>query len=224
MPTTPRRTPDARAPSFARPARSSQLGSTRRRRTGLAVLVAAIGAALSSAAALLCLGRWEDALRFVVVAVAMCAPLVGDVPVVFVSAFAAFVLLATWAAVQHWYRTVDHLDVLVHLVTPGSLAAVVYFALASHHLLPGIGVARHRPAVVLAMTLVGTAVAVVWELYEWAMNEVSPRYMLVGSDDTLGDLLAGMVGSVLAGVLVLRWLDRRSVSARWSAPLVTAPR
>lgn len=238
MSSTPRHTPtpcapppirsagSAPAPTGAPPHRSG-LGAAGRRRpdggstvaraVGLSVLMIASLAALCSAVALLYLGRWEDALRFVVVAAAVQVPRFGDVPAVFASAFAAFGVFATWAAVERWYRSVDNLDLLVHLLTPASLAAVLYFALASHSLVAGLrdtGRGSTR-AVVLAVTLVGTAVAVVWEFYEWVMNEMSPKYMLVGYDDTLGDLLAGMVGSMLAGVLIVWWLRRQPASSPW---------
>lgn len=40
------------------------------------------------------------------------------------------------------------------------------------------------------------------------MEQLSPQGMRVGDTDTVGDLLAGTAGSLVAGLLVVRW-------ARW---------
>lgn len=235
MAPTPRRKPPSAAPSMTHPPYTDQAwvppsadlsadagryeddpAPDAPRRLGIVVFATAVIASLVSAAALFSIGRWEDGVRFTVVTLAMLAPLVGEVPVPFFSAFAAFVLFATWAAVQHWYEAINRLDVVVHVLTPGSLAAVLYFVLASHRLQPDPSEAeRGNPrAVVLAVTLVGTGVAVVWELYEWVMEQVSPQYMRVGYSDTVGDLLAGMVGSMLAGAFILWWLGRQTTAGR----------
>lgn len=105
-------------------------------RLGRWIFDAAVLVALASGAWMAVDGNWDAVVRFAVIAGFMVAARAADVPPTFAAAFAVLVLLATWAAVQHWYRQVTHFDVLVHYLTPGSLAAVTYFVLVPASLLP----------------------------------------------------------------------------------------
>lgn len=175
------------------------------------LFIAATVAALLSTIALLIWGRWENALRFAVITGVMLTALRDSVPAVFAGPFAAFLLIASWASVQHWYRGVDHLDLVIHFFTPGSIAAVAYFLLAGRDLLPDVRDASRWTAswaVVLWTTMVGTTIAVVWEYYEWVVEQLAPQGMIVGYGDTVADLAAGMAGSAVAGVLVRVWANR----------------
>jgi hypothetical protein len=170
----------------------------------LALLVA-----LASALWLAANGQSEPAFRFAVVSGLMLAPRAADVPAPFAGAFAVFLLLATWASVEHWYRRIPQFDVLVHVLTPGSLAAVGFFALVHWRLMPPVSHAHpalRSGAPVVWVTAVGLSAAVIWEFYEWGVEQLMPANMhLVGYTDTIVDLFAGLVGSVAAGGLVLRW-------------------
>jgi hypothetical protein len=170
----------------------------------LAVLASVVSAGVAAANT-----DWEAALRFTGVAVIMLYLRSASVPAPFAGAFAVFLFLATWASARHWYRELDHIDLVVHYLTPGSLAAAAYFVLVEHRWLDAADAARaaalRNAAPVLWVTMLGTTVAVLWEFYEWGMEQLTPATMLVGYSDTIGDLLAGFLGSVTAGVLVLRW-------------------
>ena len=169
---------------------------------------AAVLIALVSAVAMVVTGRWEGAVRFALMAGFMLAARGGGAPAPFAAAFAVFLLLATWASVLHWYRQIEQFDVLVHVLTPGSLAAVAYFSLVHARLLPRASAPSGRLrswAPVLWVTLVGVTAAVLWEFYEWVIEQINPRGMIVGYTDTVLDLLAGLLGSLAAGGLVLAW-------------------
>ena len=177
------------------------------------IFIAAIVVAVLSAVGMGLGERWEAAFRFVVVAAVMLVARKAEVPVRFTAAFAVLVLLAMWGSVQHWYRSPGEVDTLVHFLTPGALAAVSYFLLVDAGLLPdarepGRQVRGWAPA--LWVGLVGTTAAVLWEYYEWVVEQISPQGMLVGYTDTVVDLFAGMCGSLVAGLLVLRWARRRA--------------
>ncbi len=179
------------------------------RRAGRWVFDLALVVAVASALWMAVNGQWEPAFRFAVVSGLMVAPRAADVPAPFAGAFAVFLLLATWASVEHWYRRIPQFDVLVHVLTPGSLAAVGFFALVHWRLMPPVSHddrALRSWAPVVWVTAVGLSAAVIWEFYEWGVEEVMPADMqLVGYTDTIVDLLAGLLGSVAAGGLVLRW-------------------
>lgn len=114
------------------------------KRTARWIFDLAVVAALISSVVMITMGRWEPAIRFGIVAVIMLIARFGDVPPSFAGAFAVLLLLATWASVEHWYRQINNFDLLVHFLTPGSLAAVTYFVLAHLHLMPAVGRSSER--------------------------------------------------------------------------------
>lgn len=177
---------------------------------------AAVAAGLASAALAAVLLGPEAALRFGVITVIILAARRAQVPAPFTTAFAVLLLLATWASVLHWYRGVPHFDLLVHLLSPGSAAAVGCFVLAARGWLPrAADGSRSRGAAPLLWTvLLGTTIAVVWELYEWVVQQVAPQGMIVGYTDTVLDLAAGMLSSAVAGAFVVRWTRRQSGASR----------
>ena len=143
-----------------------------------------LAVAVTSSIGKFLVGDWEGALRFLIIALSMVRARTSAVPVPFAAAFAVLLLPATWASAQNWYRQIDHFDVVVHLFTPGAVAAVFYF------------------------TLVSGTVALLWECYEWVIQQVTPKTIVVGYSDSISDMLAGLVGSVLAGALVVAWARR----------------
>lgn len=122
------------------------------------------------------------------------APLVLDV------AYSGTLLFAAWAAQLDWYVAVPWLDLLVHLVATGLIAVVGYRALVAW------GVVGARPPTERAVVVVGlgAVLAVLWELGEWAGNTLFDRRIQVGYPDTMGDLAAGLLGSVVAALVVAR--------------------
>jgi hypothetical protein len=190
------------------------------RRVGRWIFDLAMLVAVASAVWMAVNGQWEPAFRFAVVSGLMAAPRAADVPAPFAGAFAVFLLLATWASVEHWYRRIPQFDVLVHVLTPGSLAAVGFFALVHWRLMPPVSdddPALRSWAPVVWVTAVGLSAAVIWEFYEWGVEQFMPADMRVGYTDTIVDLFAGLLGSVAAGGLVLRW-GRRHPGPRGRQP------
>lgn len=177
----------------------------------------AVVVAVASAAYHVVNDRGEPGLRFVLLALIMLVTRWGDVPAPFAAAFAAFMLLAAWASVEHWYRDIAWADEVVHVLTPGSLAAAAYFLLARLRVLPDARESQARLRAwtpVLWVTLVGVFAAVLWEFYEWIVEQVNPHGMHVGYTDTVGDLLAGTLGSAVAGGLALWWVRAHAISSR----------
>lgn len=181
------------------------------RRVGRWIFDAGVVAAVLSAVLHLLTGQWEAGLRFGLLALIIGIARWGDVPPPFAAAFAVLALLATWASVHHWYRQIAPADEIVHLLTPASLAAVLYFLLVRARVMPDAQVSRRELrswTPVLWVTLAGVAAAVLWEFYEWGVEQVAPSSVIVGYTDTVVDLAAGAVGSVVAGRLVLAWARR----------------
>jgi hypothetical protein len=120
-------------------------------------------------------------------------------------AFGVVVLVAAWSNVFDLYRTVPGWDLVLHVVCTGVLAAALYLALARLDVVPparAAGTRRRTPVVIV--TALALALGAVWEMVEWAGKTFVTDEIFVSYTDTIGDLVAGGVGGLLAGVLVAR--------------------
>lgn len=119
--------------------------------------------------------------------------------------FCATLLLAVWAALLDWYVTVPGLDLAVHAVTTGLVGALAWQVVDRAGLLVDhVHVVRARRAAFLVTVMAATTLAVLWEVGEWLGHTHLDRRIQVGQADTITDLLAGIVGAALAGLLVAR--------------------
>lgn len=134
-------------------------------------------------------------------------PRVVSAPAALDLAFGATVLLAAWAAELDWYLAVGWLDVVVHAAATGLIAAVVHVLLVRLGAVAPVTapeVRRPRLGSGVVTASLGVALAVVWEMLEWFGHTQIDDRIQVGYTDTMGDLTAGAVGAVVAGVLLAR--------------------
>lgn len=139
-------------------------------------------------------------LSLAVVAVAMTLPrLLGLRPSVDV-AFGAAVLVAVWSSVLGIYLTTRWWDLPVHLVTNGLCAALLYIVLVQVGVLAD---AETLPRPILSAAVVTTALGlglgVLWEVFEWVGHTFLDPEIFVGYTDSIGDLVWGGAGALLAG-------------------------
>lgn len=153
----------------------------------------------------------EVPLRFGLVFALLLVTRAIGMPRPFDAAFAALLLVSGWASAKGWYFEHPWIDIPIHFSLTGAAAAMLYFALARVHLLPQLdqpSLRRNVGAVVLVVTTLGATTAVLWELYEWLAATYVQSRILVGYDDTVGDMANGLLGSVLAGALMAWWQRR----------------
>lgn len=131
-------------------------------------------------------------------------------PLWFDGLFCATLLLAVWAALLDWYVTVPGLDLAVHALTTGLVGALAWQVIDRAGLLVDhVHVTRARRAAFLVTVMAATTLAVLWEVGEWLGHTYLDRRIQVGQTDTVTDLLAGIVGAALAGLLVARaWVTQ----------------
>ncbi|GAA2499782.1 hypothetical protein [Streptomyces gobitricini] len=148
-------------------------------------------------------GQWAAGLRFLLGLVLLAAVAWTGTPKPYEAALISLVLLGMWADVSHWYARVTHLDTAVHFALTGSGSIVVLFGFLRVSGEELRAASRRLPVRVLTLwiTMLGLAAAALWEIYEWVVEQVAPASMRVGYDDTVADLVAGAVGSVVAGLL-----------------------
>jgi hypothetical protein len=121
--------------------------------------------------------------------------------------FCATILVAAWAAELDWYLAVSWLDVVVHAAATGLVAAIAHLALVRAGAVPPVdaGSLRHPRLGAGAVTAaLGIALATLWEFGEYAGHTWLDDRIQVGYTDTVGDLVSGAVGSVVAAVLLAR--------------------
>jgi hypothetical protein len=124
------------------------------------------------------------------------------------ASYCAVILFAAWAAELDWYLRVGWLDVVVHAAATGLIAAMVHLLLRRVGALPRVDhptLSLRRLGVAVETTAIGVTLAVVWEFGEWGGHTYLDDRIQVGYTDTVGDLAAGAVGALVAGVLLARW-------------------
>jgi hypothetical protein len=128
-------------------------------------------------------------------------------------AFGLTLLVAVWSSVLDIYITTPWWDLPVHLVTNGLCAAVLYILLQRARVLPDAA-ALPRPLLttVVVTTALGCALGVIWEIFEWLGHTFLDPAIFVGYTDTIGDLVWGATGSMLAG-LAMTFLAGRTAAA-----------
>jgi hypothetical protein len=105
-------------------------------------------------------------------------------------------LVASWSSVLGLYASVPWLDLTVHFAATGLLAAALYVTAVRASIVP---TRTPRVATAVVTASFGVSAAVLWEIAEWVGHNLVDPSIFVSYDDTIGDLVAGAVGSVLAG-------------------------
>lgn len=164
------------------------------------------------ALAVLAIFVWGPAkvVGFLIVFGILLVPRFTKMPRPFDAAFAGTLVLAALVGSLGWYETIPWSDIVVHTVTTGACAAMLYLVLSRFevvHSLNDRGPDHYRARIVVLTGVFGLAVGVIWEFLEWAGNAVAPEAVHVGYTDTIGDLAADLAGSIIAGIFLLGWAD-----------------
>lgn len=62
--------------------------------------------------------------------------------------------------------------------------------------------AHSRPLLFIIMVAsIGLAIGGVWEITEWAYDQIVPGNVILGKNDTIIDLIVDLIGSVVAGTV-----------------------
>ncbi|WP_019135790.1 hypothetical protein [Cellulomonas massiliensis] len=153
-------------------------------------------------------GTWRfglvGAALFALVLGGTAVPRLVGVPPLLDAAYSATLLFAAWAAQLGWYEAVGWLDLAVHAVATGLVALVATLALARWGAVGPSSAPHWRVGVGVLVVGLGALGSVLWEVGEWYGHTQLDPTIHVGYDDTLGDLVAGVLGSVLAAVLLAR--------------------
>lgn len=177
----------------------------------------------------LVVGLWQDGVAVALFALVLLgqtvlrlAPLRAPVQ----AGTAVLLVVAAGAALVDAYQRIPWLDLVMHLLVTGLLAALAVGAVLRSGWLrvegaqaEGPGAAQRPSAVdrtVVTVLTAGTGalLAVLWEIGEWFGHTVLDPAIQVGYEDTVGDLAAGVLGAVLAGLFLDRLVTGRRVADR----------
>lgn len=150
----------------------------------------------------------EVPLRFALIFAALLVTRTFGIPRPFDAGFALLLLATGWASALGWYVEHSWIDIPIHFALTGTTAAVLYVAAARLDLLPKPNHPSRTKAsatIVIVVVLLGATTSLVWELYEWLAENYLPSRILVGYDDTAGDMTNGLLGSLVAGALMAAW-------------------
>lgn len=125
------------------------------------------------------------------------------------------VLAATWSNIFELYTAIRHWDLLMHFAGTAVLAVIAAVVLERCRIaaVTGRDVPQRAPLVLLP--LIALALSAVWEMIEWFGAEYISDAIHVGYRDTIGDMILGGIGGVVAGVLLTRAsVERRDAAHR----------
>ncbi|TFC54690.1 MULTISPECIES: hypothetical protein [unclassified Cryobacterium] len=115
-------------------------------------------------------------------------------------AFGVVVLVAVWSSVLGIYLTTRWWDLPVHFLTNGLCAALLYIVLVQFRVLADADtLPRPMLSAAVVTTTLGLALGVLWEVFEWFGHTYLDPEIFVGYNDSIGDLVWGGAGALLAG-------------------------
>jgi hypothetical protein len=129
----------------------------------------------------------------------------------------ATVLVAAWSNVFELYTSIAGWDLLLHFACTGVLAVVAAVILTRTGVVAATrdaGACARTPLVLLP--LIALAISALWEMVEWLGRTYISDDIFVSYPDTIGDMVFGGLGGVVAGVLLAR------VGVEWGARMVSA--
>ena len=193
------------------------------RRPASAAEVASDGVRLLGVLSLLVVLLWHGPVEAALFALVLLGLLVSrclPAAPLFASLYGLTLLVAAWSSVMDLYARISWWDLAVHCAATGTIAVMAWYLLAAYGAVtasqPG-----GRPVPVFAVpavvTALGLALSVLWEFGEWWGHYYVDSTINVGYQDTIGDLAAGGLGSLLSGVL-LGQMIRRNHSAAVPVP------
>lgn len=115
------------------------------------------------------------------------------------------VLTASWSNVFDLYTRIPGWDLLVHFACTGILAilaALVITRTGVANITGGVDVRARTPLVLVP--LIALALSAIWEMVEWVGWAYVSDEIFVAYQDTIGDMVFGGLGGIVAGIVLSR--------------------
>ena len=131
-------------------------------------------------------------------------PVPYDLAVIVAMAFTGF------GEALGFYDSIDWYDNVVHFVVPMLSSQVLYLCLARLEFVPhprSDVVRRDELGMFVVCFALGVAVGGIWEIWEYASDGVLGSNLQLGNTDTVGDLIADTLGSLVGAALLVAWSE-----------------
>ena len=142
-------------------------------------------------------------------AVAVLVARLVNLPRVYDLAFVVALLFTGWGEALGLYDRYPWYDRVVHFWVPLLSAPVAYIALARVEVLPDprapVHGLRRYTGIALVTFSLGVAVGGLWEIVEWTSDLALGSDLSEDNDDTVGDLIADSLGSLVGAALLVVW-------------------
>jgi hypothetical protein len=122
--------------------------------------------------------------------------------------FTIAMILTGWGEALGLYDAWKPYDNVVHFVVPMLCSQVGYIALARIEVLPDMreDFTPNRYAGIFTVTMaLGVAIGGIWEIFEYASDNLFGSTLQISNRDTVGDLIADTLGSAAGGLLLVAW-------------------
>jgi len=137
------------------------------------------------------------------------------------------ICLQGWGEALHLYDEVVWFDDVVHFTVPLLGAPVVYIVLARLDVVPDPRDethARHYVGMFIVTLALGLAIGAIWEMIEYASDNLIGSSLQLSNTDTVNDLMADGLGALGGAALLVVWarygwgsVRRVSGENRWEA-------
>ena len=162
-------------------------------------------------------GDAKGAFNLALAAVVLVAARLANLPRIYDLALIVAMTLTQGGEAAGLYDTWAWYDRVVHFVVPMLTSQVLYLCLARIEVLPDPQqetLRRHDAGMFVVTFAMGLAVGAVWEIFEWASDELFGSDLSQGNVDTVGDLIADGTGSLAGGALMVLWSKKGWGSVR----------
>ena len=150
----------------------------------------------------------EGVVNLAASSVAVVAARFVNLPRVYDLAFIGAMTLTGWGEALGFYDRFTHYDTVVHFLVPATIAPIVYILLARAEVVPRLhdtSERRHHLGVFVVTLSFGLAIGALWEIFEWTSDHVVGSHLVLGEQDTVGDLVADGCGAAFGAALLLVW-------------------
>ena len=105
------------------------------------------------------------------------------------------------------YSQVRLFDEILHAFT--TLALTLPIALLLYEITL-TGTRSHPLPFIVTVAGMGLAIGAVWEITEWAYDQIAPGNVILGKNDTIIDLIMDLIGSIVAGIVSVEMIHGTS--------------
>jgi hypothetical protein len=117
-------------------------------------------------------------------------------------------MLQAWGNALNLFNDWGFYDNIVHVSLTAFAAPVFYIGLARHEVVPDLAddtQARHHTGIFVITLSLALAFGAVYEVYEWAADNLLGANLAIGETDTITDLFDDAIGGVIGGALLVVW-------------------